>query len=163
MKVVLAANKHQILKGLRCMSVVQPPVLDRPATGERNHDTINIGGQCLSSLSPSSTAEDDQPTIDLGGRTFPYIRSWTGQRFTGDTIAIDTETELIDGVKVPQLALASASSGEMHALMHPDRIGQFLLVHRDCSFVAHNAAFDYWVLAHHLEASGEREAMACLS
>jgi hypothetical protein len=79
----------------------------------------------------------------------------------GDGIAFDTETALIEGVAVPELALASASSGGEHCLIQPDRVGQFILAHRDRRFVFQNVAFDFWVIVKHLEERGETEALRC--
>lgn len=80
---------------------------------------------------------------------------WQNQKLssTPETpIAIDTETRAIDDEReIPELALAAASDGNLTFLIHPDRLGDFLNSHRDEHFVAHNVAFDYWVMLLHLE------------
>jgi hypothetical protein len=88
------------------------------------------------------------------------LPAWDGEGLGGETIGFDTETAVVEGVEVPTLALASASAGGQHRLVHPDRLGAFLLRHRDRHFVVHNAAFDFWVVARQLEGRGEREALA---
>ena len=103
----------------------------------------------------------DHSTVKLGDQAFVYHRSWSGARLAGDWIALDTETAKIEGLEVPPLALASVSSGQEHALIHPDRLAPFLLVHRHCHFVTFNAAFDFWVVHEHLERRDERAAMEC--
>ena len=96
--------------------------------------------------------------IRIGDRTVPYS-VWDGQRLTGDVLGFDTETAPIVEGKVPPLALASASSGSEHCLIHPDRLGAFVRLHGDRHLVFHNVAFDFWVVAEHLAARGEAEAL----
>jgi hypothetical protein len=95
--------------------------------------------------------------VTISGQVFPYS-VWGGEALDGDLLGFDTETALIVEHEVPELALASASSGAEHRLVHPDRLGEFLLRHRDRHFVLFNAAFDYWVIAEHL--TGRRETSA---
>jgi hypothetical protein len=102
-------------------------------------------------------------TVTISGKTFSYIRRWAGEvlRPTDGHLAIDTETEPIPddpAAPPPRLALASVSDGETHALIHPDDVGRFLRAHRALRFVAHNAAFDFWVIEEHLRRRGEEEA-----
>ena len=78
----------------------------------------------------------------------------------GDRLGFDTETNTIVGIEIPELALASASTGAQHRLVHPDRVGAFIRRHGDRRLVVHNAAFDYWVVAGHLAGRGERKALA---
>ena len=72
-----------------------------------------------------------------------------GQIYDG-RYALDCETELIDGHKIPRLALVSVSDGKTHYLVHPDDLGAFVLAHADLPVVFHNAAFDFWVVHEHL-------------
>ncbi len=99
--------------------------------------------------------------VKLGDEAFLYEADWSGHPLTGDWIAIDTETARIEGHEIPTLALASASSGQQHALIHPDRLAAFVIAHRDRHIVAFNAAFDFWVVAQYLERIGEGEALEC--
>ncbi len=91
---------------------------------------------------------------------------WDGRRLAssrGVPAGLDTETEMIaDHRAVPALALATASDGRSHVVIHPDRVGEFLLAHRDAHFVAHNVAFDFWVLDRHLRGRGEARAAQVL-
>jgi hypothetical protein len=100
------------------------------------------------------------PQVSLGRLVISY-RVWSGEVLAGATIALDTETSLIEGVQIPTLALASASSGTEHVLIHPDQLGRFLLAHQDRDIVFQNVAFDFWVICEHLKARGEAEALAC--
>lgn len=79
---------------------------------------------------------------------------WTDQRLSSRQelpIALDVETELVqDDRIVPRLALAAASDGHVHVVIHPSRLGDFLGLHRDASFVGHNVQFDFWVIHEHL-------------
>jgi hypothetical protein len=102
-------------------------------------------------------------TVIISGQTFSYVRRWSGETLqpADGHLAIDTETEPIPddpAAPPPRLALTSASDGGTHCLIHPDDLGQFLLAHRGLRFVAHNAAFDFWVVEHHLRQRGEEEA-----
>jgi len=83
-------------------------------------------------------------SVQIGTRQFEF-GIWQGQQL-GTTIAIDTETRLIQGTEIPELALASVSDGQQHYVVPVQRLGQFITQHRDHQFVAHNAAFDFWVI-----------------
>jgi hypothetical protein len=97
--------------------------------------------------------------VTLGGRRFDYSL-WSGQVLRGDVLALDAKTELVDlRRQVPDLALASASSGTEHCIVHPDDLGRFLRRHRGRHFAFHNVAFDYWVVARHLEVRDEAAAL----
>lgn len=54
---------------------------------------------------------------------------------------------MVEGPEIPTLVLGSVSNGSNAALLYPDQVGPFFLQHWDCAFVAHNLAFDYWVLS----------------
>jgi hypothetical protein len=97
--------------------------------------------------------------ITISGRPYPYF-FWNGRVLGGAQIGFDTETALIVANEVPALALASASSGAEHCLIHPDRLGEFIKLHGDRHLVFHNVAFDFWVVVEHLAARGEAEALA---
>ena len=103
-----------------------------------------------------------QAAVTIGGNSYPYTRRWSGQRLLprDGYLAFDTETEVVDLKRhIPRLALASATAGETEScLIHPDDVGRFVLAHRGLRFVCHNAAFDFWVIEHHLRRRGEEEA-----
>jgi hypothetical protein len=96
--------------------------------------------------------------VTLGGDRFDYSLPWQDEILPGNTVAIDTETELIHEQDVPRLALVSVSSGKGHAIVHPNDLGRFLLAHADRHWVAHNLAFDFEVIDAHLSERGEEEA-----
>jgi hypothetical protein len=119
---------------------------------------------------PSNPAQPGEPgvaTLTISGRPYHYLRRWTDQ-VVGDPTAdsflsFDTETELIPddpAAGPPRLALASAASGGLAAVIHPDDIGRFVLTHRHLHWIGHNVAFDFWVLARHLCERGEDGALA---
>ena len=102
---------------------------------------------------------DGSESVIIGDEEFSYF-IWDGQRLAGDTVAFDTETSLIQGWEIPELALASASDGESHCLVHPGRLAEFLDRHQDLQFVCHNAAFDFWVVDQFLRRRGATDAAA---
>jgi hypothetical protein len=102
-------------------------------------------------------------SVAIGGRSYSYIPRWTGQVLApaDGLLAFDTETSVVDlNRAVPQMALASASTGEQSCLIHPDDVGRFLLVHGDLEWVGHNVAFDFWVVEKHLRERGEQVPLA---
>src|SRR5579884_2501693 len=102
---------------------------------------INDSANCAN-IAKAGTPSEDTAAVFVSGKEFRYLRSWAGRTLAGEAVAFDTETTLIDGVGVPTLALASASSGGEHCLIHPDRVGAFVLAHRDRNLVFQNIAFD---------------------
>jgi hypothetical protein len=66
-------------------------------------------------------------SVMLGGDRYVFSLPWEAGVLPVNTITIDTETELIREHEIPRLALASASSGKEHAIVHPDDIGRFIL------------------------------------
>jgi hypothetical protein len=97
--------------------------------------------------------------VVIGWLSFQYTRWRPGDRLTGQIIALDTETAAIVEQEIPPLALAAASDGVRHVLVHADDLGAFVLEHKDQQFVAHHASYDYWVVQQHLRLRGETEAL----
>jgi DNA polymerase I-like protein with 3'-5' exonuclease and polymerase domains len=110
---------------------------------------------------PRSTAvsctSEASGEVAIGDSVIKFSR-WSGQILSGEVIAFDTETAAIKGNEVPPLALASASDGTEHVLIHPDNIARFLLAHQDRHWVAHNITFDFAVVEAHLRQRGELDA-----
>ncbi|WP_396160183.1 DNA polymerase [Flavobacterium sp.] len=79
---------------------------------------------------------------------------WEGQQL-GRYFALDTETELITGHKIPQLAMVSVSDGMQTYIVHPDQLAVLLVQHLSagCHMVCHNIAFDFWVMHKNLAGS----------
>lgn len=93
--------------------------------------------------------------ISLGGRSFE-VKFWTNEVLQGEVIALDVETEVIEGPGIPELALLAASNGLGAFLVRPSDVRAFLNVHLDRDLVFHNAAFDFWVLNQYLGGMGEQ-------
>jgi hypothetical protein len=91
---------------------------------------------------------------------------WAGQQLRSTRecpLALDTETEWMeDPRRIPRLALAVASDGRTHVVIHPDRLGAFLLLHKHAYFVGHNVPFDFWVIDERLKQRSEAEARRVL-
>jgi DNA polymerase I-like protein with 3'-5' exonuclease and polymerase domains len=83
--------------------------------------------------------------IRLGAESFAFDL-WQRSERLRSPIAIDTETELIDGNRVPRLALVSVSDGNLHRLLKPDELQAFVDSHHESEFIAHNAPFDFAVI-----------------
>jgi hypothetical protein len=106
-------------------------------------------------------------TVTISGKTFCYLKRWSGERFDPPEgyISFDSETELISedpAAPPPRIALASASAGpEQSCLIHPDDLGAFVLAHRRLRWCGHNvASFDFWAVARHLKQRKEEKALA---
>jgi hypothetical protein len=99
--------------------------------------------------SPASPGELlDEVTV--AGNVVPF-RVWQrGQLLAGDTIGIDTETEVIDlkdpRLPPPRLVLATATDGSRGFYVSPADIGDFIKAHPRACFVMHNAPFDTEVI-----------------
>lgn len=83
--------------------------------------------------------------VKLGDQVFAFDVWGLSERMQSP-IAIDTETELIEGNKIPRVALISVSDGRIHRLVKPSDLQAFIDKHSDAHFVAHNAAFDFEVI-----------------
>lgn len=100
--------------------------------------------------------------VVISGREFCFQRPWDGRQLALAPVcpylAFDTETEIVDlNVEIPRLALASASNGTDHVLLHPDQIADFIDLHTDARFICHNATFDFWVVDRHLREFGAED------
>jgi DNA adenine methylase len=111
----------------------------------------------------NGVALGDRLQVTISGTTYVYSTRWDGTPLAcpEGTLVLDTETEAIEDlhIRVPALALASASDGTTHTLVHPDDLAAFVLAHPDVRWVCHNAAFDFWVLERHLREHGHQEAL----
>jgi len=98
------------------------------------------------------------PPICLGGKHFQF-QIWDGQPLPDRLLAYDTETAKIQEREIPPLALATVYGDAGSAyLLHPDQLAAFIRQHSQRFFCAHNAVFDFWVTAQHLQA--EPDALA---
>src|SRR6056297_281378 len=97
-------------------------------------------------LAPRERGErEGSGDLMIGDRRFEFS-SWTPEERLRSPIAIDTETELIDGATIPRIALATVSDGKTHRLIKPENLGAFIQAHYQAHFVAHNASFDFAVI-----------------
>lgn len=76
---------------------------------------------------------------------------WEGQQLRKH-FGLDTETSLINGHQIPQLAMVSVCDGQQTYILHPDQLGEFLVQHLSVGshMVCHNVAFDFWVMDQYL-------------
>lgn len=88
--------------------------------------------------------------VELSGRNYLFY-IWDGQHLPDRMIAIDTETELIQGRAIPRMAIAAAHGDAGSCFfIHPSRLAEFIIQHQTAYWVAHNAVFDFWVIAQQL-------------
>jgi DNA polymerase I-like protein with 3'-5' exonuclease and polymerase domains len=98
-------------------------------------------------------------TVEISGTSYTFDTKWNGQELSGNIIALDTETELINEEepwRVPQLSIISVSNGTENYLLHPSRLAEFLEKHKDKHYAMFNCAFDFWVMVNFLS---ERESL----
>ena len=84
-------------------------------------------------------------SVRFGQADFDFSIWERGERLVSP-IAIDTETELIQGTSIPRVALISVSDGREHRLIRPEDLQAFIDLHSQADFVAHNASFDFAVV-----------------
>ncbi|MEI8213610.1 MAG: DNA polymerase [Planctomycetota bacterium] len=94
----------------------------------------------------SIDAKRGQRSVRLGEEDFDFEIWQPGERRLRSPIAIDTETELIQGNAIPRVALISVSDGIDHRLIKPEDLDAFIEQHSQADFVAHNASFDFAVI-----------------
>ena len=79
---------------------------------------------------------------------------WDGQALPDQLLAYDTETSTIEGNEIPELALATVHGDQGSCyFIHPINLPQFILQHSQAYWCCHNATFDFWVTAQHLQAN----------
>lgn len=89
-----------------------------------------------------------------------YIfRIWEGEQLPDQLLAYDIETRAIEAKEIPQLALATVYGDQGNAyFIHPDRLSRFIVQHSQAYWCCHNATFDFWATAQHLQ--GDPAAVA---
>lgn len=105
---------------------------------------------------PVATAKASLPsvTFELG---------WDGVPLHGTPdrpVAVDTETSIdndLDPTAINRLALLGASDGDRTVLVHPKDLARFIEAHADTPWVAHNWAYDHWVILQGLDQSGRAD------
>lgn len=109
-----------------------------------------------------TTDDDEQESLMDHPRAVEYDCPWQGNKLTGtpeSPLAFDTETEPInkaDPTHIPRLALCSVSDGTTTAILRPDQLADFIVLHRDQHWVGHNFAFDFWVVEEYLSGLWEK-------
>ncbi len=89
--------------------------------------------------------------VEMAGREHPF-RLWQGEQLPDRLLAYDTETELIEGRKIPRLALATVCGRcRQLLLIHADDLAAFIQQHQQAYYCCHNAVFDFWATAQHLQ------------
>src|SRR5258708_20752933 len=79
---------------------------------------------------------------------------WNGQQLGAHCLAFCLETNTDTSDEARQMpVLAAASTGDQKCVIRPNRIGDFLDVHRECLLVCYDVGPLFWTIEHHL-ASG---------
>jgi DNA polymerase family A len=91
--------------------------------------------------------------IDLEGRAHEFA-IWDGQQLPDRLLAYDTETGLIQGNEIPQLALATVHGDQGSSyFIHLQQLPRFITQHSQAYWCCHNAVFDFWVTAQALQSN----------
>lgn len=99
----------------------------------------------LNLLDPETIEDFAQQSVKLGSEDYSFSIWQPGEKLRSP-IAIDCETELIQGFEIPHIALASVSDGFKHRLIRPGDLQGFIDDHSTAHFVCHNASFDFAVI-----------------
>jgi len=93
--------------------------------------------------------------VDLTGRAYEFD-IWDEQQLPDQLLAYDTETAMIQGREIPQLALAAVHGDQGSSyLIHPSNLAQFITQHSQSYWCCHNAVFDFWVTAQALQSDSK--------
>ena len=67
--------------------------------------------------------------VELGGQAYQFD-IWDGQQLPDQLLAYDTETAMIQGSEIPQLALATVHGDQGSSyFIHPSQLPQFITQH----------------------------------
>jgi DNA polymerase I-like protein with 3'-5' exonuclease and polymerase domains len=106
---------------------------------------------------PTGNTGNQLCTVDLAGRSHAVL-PWTGQVLPDTWLALDTETDLIQGREIPRLRLVSlAGNRDSLYLLRPDQLRDFLQQHPDRHYICHHSAFDFSVVQQRLGGTPEEE------
>jgi hypothetical protein len=90
------------------------------------------------------------------------VKFWKQERIEAEEIGCDTETTLIKGYCVPELAVMTASSGVETYIIHPKDVISFFEIHKSTRLVFHHVAFDFYVLLNHFQKQGRDDLVSHL-
>jgi hypothetical protein len=80
--------------------------------------------------------------VELGGQAYQFA-IWDGQQLPDRLLAYDTETRLIKGNEIPELALATVHGDQGSSyFIHPSNLSQFIIQHGQAYWCCHNAVGD---------------------
>ena len=75
----------------------------------------------------------------------------------GEYLAVDTETQLIEGpLHVPLASLGMVWDGRLLYAIHPTQFSDFVKVHANKKWVGHNLSFDFWVIYNQVDSVAKR-------
>jgi DNA polymerase I-like protein with 3'-5' exonuclease and polymerase domains len=131
-------------------------ILDVPPDQTITPDVIKVlsknRDKLITEIKPRSDSDQDSSFAWIDQAAVDSFKVWDGETM-GDTIAMDTETELIDQdhkEKIPALALTVVWDGVIGFFVESDDLDRFLTQHNTNQFVFHNGAgFDVHVIDNH--------------
>src|SRR5438309_1780647 len=85
---------------------------------------------------------------------------WGGERLEGAAVAVSVIIDDRDPDPIP--TIASASVGRRPCIIRPERLGQFLVVHRDAVLVGFEAGLLHRTLDRFLRRSGDLSGLEAL-
>jgi hypothetical protein len=88
---------------------------------------------------------------------------WDGRTCLGERFALGVWTTASTGNDItPKIVLAAAASPAIRCLIRPERLGDFLRVHRKAEIAGYDAGRLHWAIADHLGRGGDREGLDIL-
>jgi hypothetical protein len=120
------------------------------AKPEPRADVAPPPAAAATAIATEASAEAVLDTVTVAGNVVPFQEWQPGQLLTGDTIGIDTETEVVNlkdpHQPPPRMVLATATDGSRGFYVSPASMADFIKAHPRASFVLHNAPFDAEVI-----------------
>lgn len=151
-----AEVEESLLEALRTHAAIFRSLLGAKPSPPAGPEPVPLEEDAAATPKPSAEQLPPPPAgelldeVTVAGNVVPF-RVWQpGQLLAGDTIGIDTETEVIDlkdpSLPPPSMVLATATDGSRGFYVSPADIADFIKAHPRACFVMHNAPFDTEVI-----------------
>lgn len=136
---------QQVVKNVGTSAPKRAPKAKPLAKNKKSEKAITVEIQASwEAITPSRCFE-----YEFNGQ-FYSSKMWEGEGL-GDTVALDFETTLIQGLKTPDLVLGSACNKNQLVFLTRENISEFMQAHPLTKFIVHNASLELSVLQKELE------------